>query len=78
LKVAIGPDGTARMIYTEELELDSIGAQEIRRASHVEPSPYGWGWTADLDPVGGPVLGPFPTRSAALTAEIEWIEANAL
>ena len=33
-------------------------------------------WTADLRPVGGPVLGPFARRSEALEAERAWLEAN--
>ena len=42
------------------------------RASHVEP--YNDEWTADMKPVGGPFLGPFPTRELALTAERRWLQ----
>ena len=35
-------------------------------------------WFADMSPVGGRTLGPFPTKTAALSAEVEWIERNAL
>jgi len=45
----------------------------IRRASYVEPDDHGQ-WWADLHPVGGPCLGPFPRRSAALAAELRWLE----
>ncbi len=44
----------------------------ITRASHVEPGPDG-GWTADMAPVGGGVLGPFPRRADALQAEQAWL-----
>ncbi|WP_242687916.1 hypothetical protein [Alienimonas californiensis] len=44
----------------------------MTRASHVEPADGGV-WTADLSPSGGPVLGPFPLRSEALTAEADWL-----
>ena len=69
-------NGTVRCLYTEALDLASLGTAEIRRASHVEPA--AGGWTADLSPVNGPVLGPFPLRSQALTAEVEWIERHVL
>ena len=31
------------------------------------------GWTANLAPVGGPVLGPFARRGDALAAEVAWL-----
>ena len=33
-------------------------------------------WFADLAPVGGPRLGPFPRRGAALNAESEWLHMH--
>ena len=44
------------------------------RASHVEPS--GMGWTADMSPVSGPKLGPYPQREEALAAERVWLQEN--
>jgi hypothetical protein len=35
-------------------------------------------WQADLSPVGGPVIGPFTDRQAAIAAEIDWIEEHVL
>lgn len=35
-------------------------------------------WWADCCPVGGPVLGPYDSRDAALTAESEWLLANGI
>lgn len=69
----VEPDGTLVAVYTEALPLDEIGRASIARASHVEPTPEGT-WTADLSPVGGPVLGAYAKRSEALAAEIEWLE----
>ena len=43
------------------------GRLTIARGSHVEPTEAG-DWTADLSPVGGPLLG--------LSAEREWLELN--
>jgi hypothetical protein len=77
MQLIIEPDGTARCIYTEEIELTAIGCTTITRASHVEPDQHGR-WLADMSPAGGPLLGPFAKRSEALAAEVEWLEANAL
>mgnify|MGYP001185070796 CR=1 FL=1 len=68
-------DGTAKMIYTEELDLNELGQLNISRASHVEPTADGK-WTADMKPVGGPVLGPYDTRKEALEEEVKWLELN--
>lgn len=34
------------------------------------------GWCADMQPSGGPILGPFPLRQQALDAERTWLEAK--
>lgn len=75
MHLVVAPDGTARAIYDETLDLTALGRIEIARASHVEPN-SGGRWLADLRPVGGPVLGPFARRSEALGAEVAWLEAN--
>jgi len=67
--------GRMRGIYNDALApLLAEGDFTITRASHVEPAPGGW--TADMGPVGGPVLGPFPLRDAALGAENDWLRRN--
>jgi hypothetical protein len=75
LKIAIDSEGNARCLYTETMSLEAIGHLDIRRASHVEPNSRGE-WIADLAPVQGPELGPYPSRSAALRAEADWLESN--
>lgn len=75
MQIVIEPDGTARTIYSETIDLGEIGSLSIRRGSHVEPTADGK-WTADMSPVNGPVLGPFDTRSEALAAEVAWLERN--
>ena len=67
------PDGQVRCLYDETINLASIGALHIRRASRVEPDRSGR-WWADMSPAGGPTLGPYPLRSEALTAERQWLE----
>lgn len=60
-------------VYDDELaELLRLGDARVRRASHVEPAAAG-GWTADMSPVGGPVLGPYALRGEALAAERCWL-----
>ena len=67
--------GVARGVYAEAIDLAALGPVAIRRASHVEPD-AGGRWWADLAPVGGPVLGPFAGRGAALAAEHAWLAAH--
>jgi len=75
MQLVIAADGTARGVYGEEIDLAALGQVTLSRASHVEPD--GWGqWWADLAPVQGPILGPFPQRSLALAAEQQWLETE--
>lgn len=66
----------ARCIYDDLLAptLEALGEVSIARASHVEPVPGGW--SADMSPVSGPVLGPFVLRGDALAAEVAWLREN--
>jgi hypothetical protein len=75
MDIVVTRAGTIRTIYDETIDLAVLGPAVITRASHVEPDEHGR-WWADLQPVGGPVLGPFPIRSAALKAESAWLEAH--
>jgi hypothetical protein len=72
MELVIHPDGSARCIYSEEIELAALGPLAIARASHVEPTERGQ-WITDLSPVNGPTLGPFDLRSEALAAELTWL-----
>ncbi|MGB7160773.1 MAG: hypothetical protein WBD40_22100 [Tepidisphaeraceae bacterium] len=74
-EIVVDISGNVRCVYGESIDLHSIGDLHIRRASHVEPDESG-AWRADLSPVGGPTVGPFPSRSAALAAESSWLSAN--
>jgi len=75
MQLIVTTEGSIRCLYGEELDLHQLGQLTIARGSHVEPTPAGE-WTADLSPVDGPVLGPFDSRSEALTAEREWLEQH--
>ncbi len=75
MDLLIEPTGTVRCVFGEEIDLGQLGQLSIRRGSHVEPTPDGQ-WTADLAPVQGPLLGPFPTRTAALNAEVSWLREH--
>lgn len=75
MQILIAPNGEIRYLYDESFDLSFLGSLKIRRGSHVEPTADGQ-WTADLGPVSGPVLGPFPLRSHALQAERAWLETQ--
>ncbi len=71
----IAPGGTATAIYSEEIDLHTLGTATITRASHVEPNDSGQ-WFANI--VDGPQLGPFTRRSEALAAEVAWLTEHRL
>lgn len=76
----IGTDDEGRLhfIYDDRIAfLNQLGDSETKRASNVEPDGHG-GWTADMAPVGGPVLGPFALRGDALSAEVEYLKLNVI
>lgn len=80
LRLVVEANGDVAAVYDDALvpTLSALGPSVVERASHVEPSPHG-GWTADMGPVGGPVLGwsiPYATRAAALAAERDWLRAH--
>ena len=75
MQLVIQPDGIVRCVYSETLDLHTLGNLNISRGSHVEPDPNGQ-WFADLSPVSGPRLGPFSKRSDALTAEQAWLDEH--
>jgi hypothetical protein len=72
MELVVAADGVARCIYDEALDLREIGKLQITRASHVEPDAAGY-WWADMGPSGGPVLGPYGSRTEALEAERKWL-----
>ncbi len=75
MDLLIEASGMVRCVFGEAIDLGKLGRLSIRRGSHVEPTPDGQ-WTADLAPVQGPLLGPFPTRTAALNAEVTWLQEH--
>lgn len=77
MELSIRGDGTVVGIYGEDLNLAALdlGPMSTRRASHVEPAEDGT-WTADMSPVGGPLLDGFELRSEALAAEVAWLADN--
>jgi hypothetical protein len=77
MQLIIHADGSVRCLYGEAISLRNLGPLTIHRASHVEPDADGC-WHADLSPVNGPTLGPFVSRSEALSAEESWLMVNRL
>lgn len=75
-RIKITRDGRLHFIYHDLLQpLFTLGHTHITRASHVEPTSSNT-WMADLGPTQGPILGPFQTRSEAITAEHDWLIEN--
>jgi hypothetical protein len=72
MQLFIERGGLVRCVYGEAIDLHALGQPAISRASHVEPDHFG-GWTVNLWPLAGPVLGPFAQRSEALAAEAAWL-----
>ena len=75
MELVVDAGGDVRCIYGEELDLREIGRLQITRASHVEPDRDGY-WFADMGPSGGPMLGPYGSRTEALEAERAWLAAT--
>jgi hypothetical protein len=72
VELLIQGSGHVRGVYGEEIDLRQLGRLSITRGSHVEPNVDGQ-WHADLAPANGPRLGPYPTRTEALAAEVAWL-----
>ena len=75
MEIIVDPTGQARCVYSEDIDLTTLGEVDVSRASHVEPDAQGQ-WWADLSPVAGPKLGPVSKRSGALNAEISWLSSH--
>lgn len=75
MQLSISPQGTVHCVYSEAIDLATLGRLAISRGSYVEPNAAGQ-WLVDLSPVDGPQLGPFAQRSAALEAEMDWLEQH--
>ena len=75
MQLVVTPQGHLLTIYTEAISLPALGQMTISRGSHVEPDERGQ-WVCDLSPVSGPTLGPFGSRSEALTAEVAWLSQH--
>lgn len=75
MQLVIEPGGVIRCVYDETIDLNALGNPVISRASYVEPDEQGR-WWADMGPVGGGSLGPFPSRTEALASEQRWLAQN--
>ena len=79
--VAFDKEGNATFVHSDEAMRMMMpimkGKPDIRRVSRVEADEDGNFW-ADLAPVGGPKLGPFPPDQykEAIRREVEWLEKN--
>jgi hypothetical protein len=77
MQLLIDPQGKVRCLYSEDIDLATLGRLTVRRASSVDVDAQGK-WWADLALSGGPRLGPFEKRSMALQAEEGWLQIDML
>lgn len=71
MQLTIKPGGDAIGLYSEEIDLESVGKIHIQRASYVEPVGRNWFvFMAD----GCTEKGPFNKRSEALTWEVSEVQ----
>ncbi len=75
--ISIDRAGGVKAIYSDGFNWQVLGKALIQRASQVEPDHLGL-WWADLSVSGGPRIGPFARRDAAIAAEVAWLERNRL
>ena len=82
LEVFIAADGTIEFIYDDDLVAAFSGVlptPRTRRASFVEPTDNGR-WSVDVTPTtrcpAPDILDTYPTRTAALQAEVVWLSAR--
>ena len=75
MQLVINPDGSARCLYGEVIDLQKLGKLTISRASHVEPDDSGQWFDSMID---GQVLGTFVRRSDALQAGADWLNSHRL
>tara|TARA_R110000824_G_scaffold32908_3_gene106087 strand:- start:4193 stop:4504 length:312 start_codon:yes stop_codon:yes gene_type:complete len=80
-------DGAVSFVYEDAERVMGVDIRRLikmwalttKRVSHVEPYVADGtevGWIADMEPVGGPRLGPYSLRSDALTGERAWLRAK--
>lgn len=71
----IDPSGVVRGLYTDNVDLLTLGPLRVTRASEVEFDPVRQGWVVMiLD--SGERLGPFARRDRAIEAEIDLLTAR--
>jgi len=51
-------------------------AKSYLHRMHIDANNFQNKWFANLLPIAGPVLGPFNTRTEAVTAELNYIDKN--
>lgn len=81
--ILIDERGDIQFVYSDALAAVFDGESlQTRRVSQVEPAGlsgvFGNQWIADMTLAGaaGVLLGPFPTRAAALAAERAWLREH--
>ena len=79
--IQANPDGSVTAIVGSlkdglPIDLDTLGKGTTRRQGVLME--LNGEWFADMFLAGGGVIGPFPSRDAAINGEIEWLRGNVL
>lgn len=73
--ITFPPDGTARCVYTEVIDLRQLGQLDIKRATTIEPHFLSRdGWKATI--LGENVWFWAPTRQQCLDWEVQYLESR--
>jgi hypothetical protein len=77
--------GIVRALYTDVVDFKKLGSVTVERASNVEYDNHLQGWTVQLadgtflsDATNSPPTGLWPTRQAALDAEVKYLQERVL
>jgi hypothetical protein len=74
MKIKIEKNGTLRCVYSDEIDLRTIGRLTVTRASTVEFNPDSQQWNARL--TDGTHVGNFESRQDAIKKEIVVLESR--
>ena len=72
--LVVGADGTISCLWTEAIDLSSLGTMAMRRASTVKFDPARQVWSVDVPDIGE--IFAAASREACLSYEREWFAAR--
>lgn len=74
MTIVFTPEGQARCVYTEQIDLRQLGKLDIKRATTIEPHLNGWKATILDAPKGNYFYA--PTRQQCMDWEVQYLESR--